>query len=193
MENYKKSKYGEEFDDNEDYGKNLEGLLPLTYYEDNLEEIASFLGRLCKYSSQGNIGVDVLGQYSLNSFNKIGIMDDKYLIMRQDDEELTDLILAPKKMIVYLNKDATKNYAMLISGKGKEANNGLDNGSFEHIQHSNPVDISPRLRGKVCWDLINIYKENIPVLIHYPDSVYNMNAEQKDKLLLKYAFPHSNN
>jgi hypothetical protein len=158
---------------------------PITYFEDDFEKIRRSMLGLCIHASKGYIGVDMPSLYSMSSFSKIGKIENKLVIRDENEREITDILVVPKRMIVHIDDDIRKNYIMLMSNKGERYNKGIDSAFFEHI--TDLEGLLDKEESAKRHDALNVYEENYPILVHPLESAYNIDNYKKDLLFLSLA------
>lgn len=158
---------------------------PITYFEDDFEKIKMSMIGLCVHASKGYIGIDMPSLYSMGSFNKIGILDDKLVIRDENKYKISHILIVPKRMIVHINDDMRKSYIILMSDKGKKYNKGMDSVFFEHI--TDLEELLDKGENAKIHDAINVYRENYPLLVHPLKSLYNADDNKKEMLFLAHS------
>ena len=154
-----------------------------TYFESDLEKIASDLTKISSIASKGYAHIDFMGGVGFDSFYKSEILNKMLLIHQKDDDGIADIIMSPKRMIVHIDNDIMKSYIMLTSKQLAKTGEGIDEGGFEHIGKIIP---SENEKNPDIYDVFYIYAENFPILIHPKGSVYSLDNQAKERLFLGY-------
>jgi hypothetical protein len=164
-------------------------LSAITYFEEDFEIIKKSMMGLLVHAKKGYIGIDMPSLYRIDSFNKIGEIDDKLVIRDENDDTITDILIKPKKMIVHIDEDIRKNYIMLMSNNGIKYNKGRDTIFFEHISDLEELlDINENAaENSKKHDTVNIYRDNYPILVHPLNSAYEKDDEKKEMLFLAHS------